>query len=184
MNIQELLNLIYENGATIGGIIIVLSLFVEISPIKVNPWSSIARGIGKVFSAYTNERIDAIENRMTNNEKLHNESLKSLIENLDNFNNNMITMNQMIQVVNDKIQETNDKQEMIEAMTSRYRIIRGADEIRNGIILSDDNIEQLGEDIEIYDSYCKNHPEYKNHKGQISKRVVLDYEQDRLKNKN
>lgn len=184
MTVQEFINLIWKNGSSIGSIIIALSVFIEISPIKVNPWSSIAKCIGKIFSAYTSERIDAIENRMIKNEERHNESLKFLIDNLENFNSNFTEMNKKMQYLNDKMQETNDKQELIEAMTSRYRIIRGADEIRNGIILSDDNIEQLGEDIEIYDGYCKKHPEYKNHKGQVSKNLILEYEQERLKNKN
>ncbi|MBQ0113226.1 MAG: hypothetical protein KBT03_08875 [Bacteroidales bacterium] len=177
MTLQDIVNLISENGGSICGFIVVLSLFVEVSPIKVNPWSSIAKFIGKIFSAYTSERIDAIESRMIKNEELHNESLHSLIESLENVNNNMIVMNKAIQTIG-------DKQEFTEAMTSRYRIIRGADELRNGQELSDEHIEQLGEDIETYDTYCKNHPNYKNHKGQVSKKLILDYEQERLKNKN
>lgn len=74
----------------------------------------------------------------------------------------------------------NDKTDFNEAMTSRYRIIRAADEIRNSIDLSEEHLEQLGEDIEIYRAYCSTHPDYRNHKGQNSMQLVLEYEEKKL----
>ena len=74
------------------------------------------------------------------------------------------------------IKRLSDKIDLNEAMNSRYRIIRAADEIRNGYELSDDNLEQIGEDIDIYNLYCQNHPKYKNHKGQKSMNLIMDYE--------
>lgn len=62
------------------------------------------------------------------------------------------------------------------AMASRYRIIRACDETRHGEELSDDHISQLSEDIDIYKKYCKDHPEYLNHKGQASMRYIEEYE--------
>ena len=70
--------------------------------------------------------------------------------------------------------------EFTKAMTSRYRIIRAADEIRNGNDISDEHLEQLGEDVEIYDGYCNSHTNYSNHKGQKSKELVLSYENQRI----
>ena len=43
MNIQEIL--------TGGGVLLVLMTLVQVTPIKVNPWSAIGRGFKKVFSS-------------------------------------------------------------------------------------------------------------------------------------
>lgn len=67
------------------------------------------------------------------------------------------------------------------AMSSRYRIIRAYDEVTKlHMELSDDHLEQLGEDVEIYDDYCRHHPEYLNHKGQNSRDFIVSYEKQRV----
>lgn len=81
----------------------------------------------------------------------------------------------------DSVNNLSEKLDFNEAMTSRYRIIRAADEIINGVELSDEHLEQLGEDIEIYKAYCAKHDDYKNHKGQLSMKLVLDYERKAVK---
>ena len=86
-------------------------------------------------------------------------------------------MAQSVKSINDTVKGLIEKIEMNEAMTSRYRIIRAADEVRNGGELSDDAVEQLAEDLDIYDSFCENHPSYKNHKGRNSRRIVIEYEE-------
>ena len=79
--------------------------------------------------------------------------------------------------INSTINDLIEKIDANEAMTSRYRIIRAADEVRNGGNLSDDAVEQLSEDLDIYDSYCDRHPGFKNHKGKNSRRIIVEYEE-------
>lgn len=86
-------------------------------------------------------------------------------------------MVQSVESINNTVKGLIEKIEMNEAMTSRYRIIRAADEIRNGGELSDDAVEQLAEDLDLYDTFCENHPGYKNHKGRNSRRIVIEYEE-------
>ena len=86
-------------------------------------------------------------------------------------------MAQSVESINNTVKGLIEKIEMNEAMTSRYRIIRAADEIRNGGELSDDAVEQLAEDLDLYDTFCENHPGYKNHKGRNSRRIVIEYEE-------
>lgn len=88
-------------------------------------------------------------------------------------------MAESVESINKTVKGLIEKIDMNEAMTSRYRIIRAADEIRNGADLSEEHIEQLGEDIEIYRHYCEVvNPGYKNHKGQMSMKMVLKYEEE------
>lgn len=86
-------------------------------------------------------------------------------------------MAESVESINKTVKELIEKIDANEAMTSRYRIIRAADEVRNGGDLSDDAVEQLAEDLDIYDSYCDRHPDFKNHKGKNSRRIVVEYEE-------
>ena len=52
MSIQEVL-------AGGGGLALILMTLVQISPVKVNPWSWLARTIGKAINAEITEKLDA-----------------------------------------------------------------------------------------------------------------------------
>lgn len=67
---------ISTNYATIGWIIAILSVFIQIAPIKLNPWSRIFKWISKVLTGDACkkidgviEKIDTIEKNVTENEK-------------------------------------------------------------------------------------------------------------------
>lgn len=47
--------------ATIGGLFVALSTLVEISPIKLNPWSWIAKKIGRAINGEVLEKVDKLE---------------------------------------------------------------------------------------------------------------------------
>lgn len=86
-----------------------------------------------------------------------------------------------VAAINNTVKELGEKIDLQEAMTSRYRIIRAADEIRNGGRPSDDAIGQLSSDLDVYDSYVERHPLFKNHKGQNSRRLILEWEKELMK---
>lgn len=72
----QVTNWIATNLPTLGWIIAILSIFIEISPIKVNPLSAIVKWLGKLFTGDTSKKIDSlikkvdtIENNVTENEK-------------------------------------------------------------------------------------------------------------------
>ena len=72
----QVTNWITTNLPTLGWIIAILSIFIEISPIKVNPLSAIVKWLGKLFTGDTSKKLDgllnkveAIENNVTENEK-------------------------------------------------------------------------------------------------------------------
>lgn len=61
-----------------------------------------------------------------------------------------------------------------QAMTSRYRIIRFDDEMISGVVHSQDHIEQIIEDIRVYEIFCKSNPDFINHKGRSAMERILD----------
>lgn len=160
MSLNELVRTIDIHSGLLWGSFIVLSMIVEIAPIKINPWTKLVTWISKRLTGDIKDQIDA-------NAKIQLDSYEKLKVDIDGIKNEIVSL------------KKSDEQNR--AMTSRYRIIRAADEIRNEIDLSDDHIEQLGEDIDIYDEYCRLHPDYLNHKGQRSKEIVLSYEKHQVK---
>ena len=106
------------------GWLIVLALIsglVEISQIKLNPWS-------------------AIKNFFTANTKI-----LAALENLD------------ARVKNLEINNAEEK-----AVNARIRILRFGDEILHHINHTKEHYEQTMMDIDLYETYCDEHPDFKN----------------------
>lgn len=106
------LNEIITNG---GSLLLLLLTVIQLAPIKVNPWSKIARSIGRAMN----------------------------IEIMDKLNEN-------------------------EATDARYRILRFDDEIRHHVKHTEEHFNQILGDIDEYERYCHNHPDYKNSKAVLA----------------
>lgn len=159
-------------------VIVFLLSCVEVSKIKINPISTVLAFIGKKCNADLYERMDAFEERQTELSDRF-EGVKGVMQ--DRFQEIDIAMDTRFSELNDKVNGLINRRDFDEAMTSRYRLIRAADEILEGHKISDDHLQQLGEDIEIYNTYCLSHPDYKNHKGKKSMQIVTDYENEKRK---
>lgn len=83
-----------------------------------------------------------------------NAAIKEISNKLDTVNNELHTL---------KNGMTQDK-----ATTSRYRILRFADEIGHGIKHSKEHFDQILEDITEYERYCNDNPDYKNNKAVLA----------------
>ena len=57
MTIQELL-------AGGGGLVLLLLTLVQIAPVKINPWSALAKTVGKAVNADISSRLDGIEAKL------------------------------------------------------------------------------------------------------------------------
>lgn len=100
---------LYELLASGGGVLFVILTVVQIAPVRVNPWSRIARWIG---SALNGEVLDSLEEEKAN--------------------------------------------------TRRYRILRFDDEIRHKVKHTEEHFNQIMEDVDSYEQYCRTHPKYEN----------------------
>ena len=52
---------IFLNG---GGILLILMALVQIAPIKINPWSAIAKLIGRAINGEVLKKLDSVEKRL------------------------------------------------------------------------------------------------------------------------
>lgn len=69
-----------------------------------------------------------------------------------------------------------------EAKHSRIRILRFGDECSHDVKHSREHFEQVIEDVDAYESFCTDHPEFKNNKAVMTIRLIKETYQNRLKN--
>ena len=124
MDIKEIAELYNIGAGDVGVFILVIMSIIQISPIKINPWSWIAKKIGKAINGDLIEKVDKL---------------------VKNF-------------------------EQSKALSSRAHILRFNDELLQNQRHSKEYFDQILEDIDDYNNYCKAHEEFKN------ERVVMSIE--------
>lgn len=67
-----------------------------------------------------------------------------------------------------------------EAISCRVRILRFSDELRRNVDHSQESFEQALADVDYYESYCAEHPDFKNNKTVVAKKRIVDSYELRL----
>ena len=85
----------------------------------------------------------------------------------------------------DKIEKRMDRMESEdaerEAKHSRIRILRFGDECSHNVLHSREHFEQVIEDVDAYETYCADHPDFKNNKAAMTIKLIKETYQRRLK---
>lgn len=105
------------------------------------------------------------------NEKEKNDRIQAVIEQAEKYpewhqqsiqiRENLSKLIEGLDTKIDKLQGSNDERM---AYTWRYRILRFNDEIRLGEKHSKEHFDQIIEDIDNYEDYCRTHPDFPNNK--------------------
>lgn len=139
---------IIENyaGWGLGGVAVLLSL-VEFSKIKINPWSIFFGWIGDKLMAGMKHEVS----------ELKRELAKEVAD-----------IKSDVSSVKDNIEELREEHREDEAIGSRIRILRFADEVYQKEEHSKEYFNQILDDITRYKDYCKAHPDFQNDKTVIA----------------
>lgn len=121
-----------------AGIVALMSL-IQISPIKINPWTAIGRWIGRAINGELIEKVNNLERQLEVVEAKHDES---------------------------------------EAKSARVRILRFGDELYQGKKHSKEHFDNILSDITEYDTYCREHPGFKNDRTKVTESVILKQYQE------
>ena len=79
--------------------------------------------------------------------------------------------------------ELRDDLEERSAINNRTRILRFGDEIKNGVRHSEQYFEQILADIDKYEKYCEEHPNFKNGKTRANIEIINEiYKKCQLEN--
>lgn len=122
-----------------GGLLAVLLTLVQIAPVKINPWSAIAKAIGNAINADVLRELDTVTQKLDTHIRVDDE------RNADSYRTRILQFN------NELLREIQHTRE--------------------------DFIEILAV-IDDYESYCRDHEEYKNNRAVCAieniKRVYMD----------
>lgn len=156
---KELLEIVKElnNGALGWGALVILMLsLIQIAPIKINPWSAIIKRLGK---ALTEESCKLMAGQMNQLDEALNE------------------IEQSVRALEFKVVESELKADEDRAITARVRILRFNDEVLSDKRHSKESFDQTLEDIDNYEKYCLEHPEFRNNKTLMSiKNIKIIYQ--------
>lgn len=119
MTLNDIALLIRDNVGMIAICIVILMSLIEITPIKINPWT----WLGNILNRGIITKIEKVEKEVAEVKKEVGES---------------------------------------SAVTSRYRILRFDDELMHDVKHTKEHFDQILYDIDTYEKYCNEHPNFKN----------------------
>lgn len=120
-----------------SGVLIVLLSIVEISPIKINPWSRLVKWLGRCINADVIKEIETVKAELETVKAYQAETRKRLEDHIS----------------------VNDKRE---ADNCRARILRFNNELIREIPHTKEEFIEVLKDIDDYERYCREHKDYAN----------------------
>lgn len=130
---------ILELFASGGGLLFLVLSMLEVAPIKVNPWSAIAKAIGRAMNADVLRELDMVTQKLDTHIRVDDE------RNADSY---------------------------------RTRILQFNNELLREIMHTREDFIEILAVIDDYESYCRDHKEYKNNRAVCAieniKRVYMD----------
>lgn len=108
---------------------------IQITPIKINPWTAVCKFIKKLLIGDIETKLDGISDKVNTLEK--------------------------------RVKEER-------ALQARTQILRFADELYNGDHHSKEYFDDVLDNIDMYEKYCKANPDFKNNKTVMSAGLIKD----------
>lgn len=153
---MELINVIQEvPGWGWAGIVVLILSIIQISPIKIDPWSWLGQQIGRAINKEVLEKQDAFQKESQEYRRNNDIQIRNLSNKLDRKS----------------------------AEDARSRILRFGDEVKTKQIKhSEEFYNQVLADITDYDKYCKEHPNFKNERTVVTEKIIREAYEEHVKN--
>ena len=139
-----------------GDIALAIVLFlsaVQIAPIKITPWTWLAKWFGRAINSEVIKRQDELEKKFDERQDEFEKKLDGVHEELDNLK---------------------EREEIKEADAMRNRILRFADELRQHMRHSKEYFEQVLSEIDTYLAFCRSNDDYPNSKADAAIKYTLE----------
>lgn len=117
-------------------IIIIVLTFIQVSKIPWDPWSALASAIGRAINR----------------------------ESIEEAKKNFESLNKRIDLIEHNQEEEREARLMNDALTCRVRILRFQSELLKGERHTLSEFNQALDDVDHYEHYCKEHPNFPNNK--------------------
>lgn len=148
MTLQEIVSIFKNNGNFMLASLVVMSLLVEITPIKLNPWSWFANKIGRAFNGEVMKEIGILKAEMG--------------QEIGTLKTEMTDVNTEVKGIKKDVSDIRDEAKEREATGRRTRILEFGDGLLHGVNYSKEHFDQILLDVTAYETYCSEHPNYMN----------------------
>ena len=152
---------------SIGDVTGVAFLFlsaVQISPIKINPWTWLAKWFGRAINSEVIKRQDELEKKFDERQDEFEKKLDSVHEELEG----------KLDGVQKELDDLKEREEIKEADAMRNRILRFADELRQHMRHSKEYFEQVLSEIDTYLAFCRANDNYPNSKADAAIKYTIE----------
>lgn len=153
----------------IGIVILLILSLVEITPIKLNPWSKMAKWFGKMMSTETMTEITKIDSKV-----------QELGQKIDKVGKDLDALDGQVKDLMQEVQNNESKEEEREVINARIRILEFCDELQEGRKHSKDRFDQVMTDITLYNQYCADHKDFKNNQTESTVEYIIECYKERL----
>lgn len=126
-----------------GGLLFILMTLVQITPIKVNPWSALGKQALRLFQAIGKAFNSGVLNELVKIKASQQEMQRRLDEHI-------------------KIDDERNADE------HRLRILRFNNELLRDIPHTQEDFIEVLAEIDFYEDFCDTHPEYKNNRAVLA----------------
>ena len=137
MTLQEASTILLSDGGFWAAVVIILLTLIEITPIKLNPWSWFAKKLGKAFNG-------------------------EVMKEISNLNQEIGNVKKEVKGIKKDVADIREEAKEREATNRRTRILEFGDEILHEVDYSKEHWDSVLMDISAYEHYCDDHPHYMN----------------------
>lgn len=132
MTLQTIIDIVKEDGGSWLVIVIIITSLVQVSPIKINPWTYIARKVGQAFTKDITDKVIAIESKLDDHISESNaRDVRLRRETILDFANSCMN----------KRKHTKEEFDFIIGECDKYETYCAANNIQNGV--ADASIEEV-----------------------------------------
>lgn len=148
MTLQDIICLFKGSISPWIALLLAISLLIEITPIKFNPWSWLAGKLGKAFNGEVMKEIGNLK--------------KDMGEKINTLDTNMGTVKKEVADIRKDVGDIREEAKEREATNRRTRILEFGDEILHEVDYSKEHWDSILMDVSEYENYCDDHPHYMN----------------------
>lgn len=148
LTIQEIICLFKDHTSWWIALLLCISLLIEITPIKFNPLSWIAKKLGDAFNKAVMKEIGDLKTEMG--------------KEIGKINTEVEKVNKEVKGIKKDVSDIREEAKEREATNRRTRILEFGDEILHGNKYSKEHFDQILLDVTSYETYCCDHPHYMN----------------------
>lgn len=160
MSIQEML-------LTSGGVVGILLVVIQFSPIKIDPFGLLMKGTKKALRAFGKAINAEVLDELSEVRATQRDTAEKLDEQAQKLDDQTEKLNKQAAKLDDQTQKLDDHIRIdgeINADLHRTRILQFNNELLRDIHHTREDFIEILAEIDKYERYCKEHPEYENNR--------------------